>query len=79
MPHGTPFARCTRCGTVCGVMRTSDARAGGWLAVLDRSCPCGASVEDLVPATEDEAMRGTPSGAVLPIVVVPDGWPKRQT
>jgi hypothetical protein len=60
-------------------MRATDARAGGWLAVLDRSCTCGASVEDLVPATDGETVRGTPSGDVLPIVLVPDGWPKRQT
>jgi len=56
-------------------MRVTDARAGGWLAVLDRSCPCGASAKDLVPTTNDEAVRDTPSDAVLPIVVVPDGWP----
>jgi hypothetical protein len=75
MPQGTPFARCTRCNQICGVMRATDARASGWLAVLDRTCSCGASVEDLVPATEGEAVRGTSSGAVLPIVVVPDRWP----
>ena len=34
---------------------------------------------NLVPATEGEAKRGIPRGAVLPIVVVPDWWPKRQT
>jgi hypothetical protein len=41
----------------------------------------GAPVEELVPATEDEAIRGTPRGAVLPIVGGGAGWvvynPKR--
>jgi hypothetical protein len=77
MPHGTPFARCTRCNQICGVMRATDARAGGWLAVLDRACTCGAPVEELVPAMGDEALRDTPRGVVLPIVVVPDGWPAK--
>ena len=70
--RGTPFARCTRCNQICGVMRATNVRAGDWLALLDRSCTCGASVEDLVPAVNDKAMRGTLSDAVLPIVLVPD-------
>jgi hypothetical protein len=74
MKSRPPFARCTRCNRIVGVMRATDARAGGWLAVLDHTCPCGASPKDLMPTTNDEAVRGTPSGAVLPIVLVPDGW-----
>jgi len=56
-------------------MRFADARAGGWLAVLDYVCGCGASVDELVTATEEDLLRTTPSGAVLGLVVVPDGWP----
>jgi hypothetical protein len=59
-------------------MRDSDARAGGWLTLLDRTCSCGASADQLVPATEDDVLRPTPKGAVLPpIVLVPDDWPGR--
>ncbi len=56
-------------------MRDSDARAGGWLAVLDPTCSCGAPAEDLVPATQDQTLLATPLGAALAIVLVPDGWP----
>jgi hypothetical protein len=55
-------------------MRTSDARFGGWLAVLDRTCICGASTEDLVPATLREAER-VGGHAELAVVLVPDDWP----
>jgi hypothetical protein len=55
-------------------MRTSDARFGGWLEVLDRTCICGASTEDLVPATLREAER-VGGRAELAVVLVPDDWP----
>ena len=70
---GRPFARCTRCGAACGVMPFADARAGGWLAVLDHACGCGASVDELASATEEEIRHATPSGAALGLVLVPDG------
>ena len=54
-------------------MRTSDARFGGWLEVLDRTCICGASTEDLVPATLSEAARAG-GHAELAVVLVPDDW-----
>jgi hypothetical protein len=55
-------------------MRTSDARFGGWLEVLDRTCICDASTEDLVPATQNEAQRVV-GRAELAVVLVPDDWP----
>ena len=75
MTAGTPFARCRRCGIVVGVMRASDARAGGWMALLDRTCSCGAPADQLVPATQDEALLAAPTGAALAIMLVLDGWP----
>jgi hypothetical protein len=56
-------------------MRASDARAGGWMALLDRTCSCGATADQLVPATQDEALLAAPTGVTLAIVLVPDGWP----
>jgi hypothetical protein len=56
-------------------MRASDARAGGWLSVLDWTCSCGAPADQLVPATQDEALLAAPTGVTLAIVPVPDGWP----
>jgi hypothetical protein len=56
---GSLFARCTRCGAACGVMPFADARAGGWLAVLDHACGCGASVDELASATEEEIRHAT--------------------
>jgi hypothetical protein len=56
-------------------MRESDARAGGWLAVLDWTCGCGALADQLVPATEEDLLRAVPNSGVPPIVLVPDGWP----
>jgi hypothetical protein len=58
-------------------MRDSDARAGGWLSVLDWTCSCGAPADQLVPATEDETLRTTSKSAMLGIVLVPDDWPGR--
>jgi hypothetical protein len=55
-------------------MRTSDARFGGWLEVLDRTCICDASTEDLVPATQNEAQRVV-GRAELAVVLVPDDRP----
>jgi hypothetical protein len=75
MVPGTPFARCARCNAVVGGMRDSDARAGGWIAVLASTCSCGAPAENLVPATQYDALSTTPKGAALAIVLVPDDWP----
>ena len=69
------FARCARCNRLCGVMHVSKAQAGGWLAVLDRPCGCGAPAKRLMPATEDDARRSVHGGLVLPVRLVPDGWP----
>jgi hypothetical protein len=77
MAPATSFARCTRCFSLCGVMREKDARGGGWLNVLDQTCECGASSEDLVTASENE-IQSIVAGTVMPLlVVVPDGWPGR--
>jgi hypothetical protein len=74
MAPATSFARCTRCFSLCGVMREKDARGGGWLNVLDHTCECGASPEDLVTASEDE-IQSIVAGIVMPLlVVVPDDW-----
>ena len=72
-----PFARCTRCGTICGVMRQTEARVGAWLGVLDRACLCGATPAELEPIAENEAQLLTPHGAVLAIVLIPDDWPSK--
>ena len=75
MVSATSFARCTRCLSLCGVMCEKDARNGGWLNVLDRTCECGAPPKDLVAASEDE-IQSIVAGATMPLlVVVPDGWP----
>ena len=58
-------------------MRASDARAGGWMALLDRTCSCGAPADQLVPAAEDETLRTTSKSAMLGIVLVPADWPGR--
>ena len=77
MTSATIFARCTHCFSLCGVMHEKDARNGGWLNVLDRTCECGAPLEDLVAASEKEIQRIV-AGAVMPLlVVVPDGWPDK--
>ena len=77
MAPATSFARCTRCFSLCGVMREEDARTGGWLNVLDHTCECGAPPQDLVAASEDEIQR-IMAGTVMPLlVVVPDDWPGR--
>ena len=77
MVAATSFAHCTRCFSLCSVMREKVARSGGWLNVLDRTCKCGAPSEDLVAASEDE-IRRIVAGTVMPLlVVVPDGWPGR--
>ena len=74
MAAATSFARCTRCFSLCGLVREKDARNGGWLNVLDQTCECGAPPENLVFASEDEIQRIV-AGAVMPLlVVVPDGW-----
>ena len=68
------FARCTRCLSLCGIVREKDAQDGGWLDVLDRTCECGAPSENLVAASYDEIQR-IEDGTVMPLlVVVPDGW-----
>ena len=75
MAASTSFARCTRCFSLCGIMREQDARDGGWLDVLDRTCECGASSEDLVAVSKDE-IEGIVAGTDMPLLVVaPDGWP----
>ena len=77
MAAATSFAHCTRCFSLCCVMREKDARTDGWLNVLDDTCECGAPPKDLVSASEDEIQRIV-DGAVMPLlVVVPDGWPGR--
>jgi len=71
------FVRCTHCLNLCGIMREKDARDGGWLNVLGRTCVCGAPPQDLVVASEEEIQRIV-AGTVMPLlVVVPDGWPGR--
>lgn len=57
-------------------MRASDARAGGWLSVLPRTCRCGAPAADLEPAMEGDARRAAAGGAVLAVLLVPDRWPE---
>jgi hypothetical protein len=47
----TAFARCTHCHAISRVMDESEARAGSWLAVLDRTCRCGAIIQHAPPAT----------------------------
>jgi hypothetical protein len=56
-------------------MRDSEARAGGWLSVLDWTCSCGAAADLLVPVSQDEALHIVPSGVALAMVLVPDDWP----
>ena len=74
MASTTSFGRCTHCLSLCGIMREKDARDGGWLNVLDRTCECGAPPEDLVAASESE-IQCIVAGTVIPLlVVVPDGW-----
>ena len=77
MTAGPAFARCVRCGTLCGVVHEGRARAGGWLPALGRACRCGAGATRLVPATEGEVRRLLASGVAPPVRVVPDGWPRR--
>ena len=75
MAASTSFARCTRCFSLCSIMREKDARDARWLNVLDRTCECGAPSEDLVAASKDEIERIV-AGTDMPLlVVVPDGWP----
>ena len=66
----TPFARCTRCGTICGVMRQTEAKAGAWLGVLDRACLCGALAAELEPIAEDDARPLVPHGAVPDVALI---------
>ncbi|MDO9714059.1 hypothetical protein, partial [Paracraurococcus lichenis] len=72
----TAFARCPYCGAACGVMRVSEARAGGWLAAVLRACACGAPASALEPLSENEGRRTVSLGIVLPILVVPDRGPE---
>jgi hypothetical protein len=55
-------------------MRATDARGGGWLNVLDHTCECGGSPEDLVTASEDEIQSIVAGDVMTLLVVVPDGW-----
>ena len=76
MNQTIPFARCTRCLTVCGVMRATDARAGGSLAAIDPACRCGAPSESLLPISAEEAQQLLGRG-VPPVVLVDDAWPAK--
>jgi hypothetical protein len=76
MHQAVSFARCVRCGTACGLMRASEARAGRWLPALDRACQCGAELSELEPSSDDETRQLLCCG-IPAVVLVPDGWPGR--
>jgi hypothetical protein len=55
-------------------MAESEARAGGWLQVIERDCRCGALDAELELITEDDARREVGSGVVLAIRLMPPCW-----